>query len=144
MSLVLVKTLSEFTNPQDEKQLQVLDQAIQAINPEFCCDAEFNALLDIFERFPEPDGLGVFWGVVHALEACNGYEPSLMASVNRKPCEFNVLMINRLLNAGVTEIDGQSLIEVLQKVPSNPTATVKAGIDAHRYLQKHSAVCAPN
>ena len=144
MSLALVETLSEFTNPQDEVQLQALDEAIQAINPEFCCDVEFNALLDIFERFPEIDGYGVFWGIVHALEACNGYESSLLASISRKPCEFNVLMINRLLNTGVAVIDGQSLIEVLQKVPSNPAATATAGVDAHRYLQKHSDVGAPN
>lgn len=35
MSLALVKTLSEFTNPGGEIQLQALDDAVQAINLEF-------------------------------------------------------------------------------------------------------------
>lgn len=96
-------------------------------------------MLSVFERFAEKDGYGVFWGILHALEACDGYEPELLASVRRKPCEFNVLMINRLLNAEVTEIEGHSLQDVLRSVVSNPEATAQAVHDANNYLARHEA-----
>ena len=91
-------------------------------------------MLGVFERFPEQDGYGVFWGILHALEACDGYEAELLVSVQRKPCEFNVLMINRLLNADVYEVEGHSLEDVLRSVAVNPTATAQAVHDAKQYL----------
>lgn len=101
MQSPLVKVLQSFKDPQSESQLRALDLAVQAIDCASCTQAEFHALLSIFERFPEQDGYGVFWGIIHALEACDGYESELLASVQRKPCEFNVRMVNRLLNAEV-------------------------------------------
>lgn len=96
-------------------------------------------MLGVFERFPEQDGYGVFWGILHALEACEGYELELLASVSRKPCEFNVLMVNRLLNAGVSEIQGQSLDGILRFVVSSPRATAQAVHDAKHYLARREA-----
>jgi len=93
-------------------------------------------MLSLFERFPEQDGYGVFWGIIHVLEACEGYESELLASVQRKPCEFNVLMINRLLNAGVVEVEGRSLEGVLRSVLENAAATPQALHDAQHYLER--------
>ena len=100
MSSLLVQALQAFADPHSEAQLQALDVAVQEIAPASCAHAEFQAMFGVFERFPSQDGYGVFWGILHALEACDGYELELRASVQRKPCEFNVLMVNRLLNAG--------------------------------------------
>lgn len=136
MSSQLVQALENFTDAQSEAQLQSLDATVQAIEPVSCSQAEFRALLGVFERFSEEDGYGVFWGILHALEACDGYEPELLASVQRKPCEFNVLMINRLLNANVYQIDGHSLKDVLRSVVLNPAATAQAAHDAKQYLAR--------
>jgi hypothetical protein len=132
----LVEALEAFTDPHSEAQLQALDAAVQAINASSCGNTEIDALLGVFERFPEADGFGVFWGILHALEALEGYEPPLFASVQRKPCEFNVLMVNRLLNAGISEIEGQPLADLLISVLSNPQATTQALHDAAQCLAR--------
>ena len=139
MSSPLVQALQSFADPQSEGQLQALDVAVQAIDPASCAHAEFQAMLEVFERFPDQDGYGVFWGIVHALEACNGYEPQLLASVQRKPCEFNVLMVSRLLNAGISEVEGRSLEGVLRSVLANGEATSQAVHDAGQYLARREA-----
>lgn len=139
MSSPLVRALQKFADPQDEAQLQALDVAVQEIDPAACSQAEFQAMLGVFERFPEQDGYGVFWGILHALEACDGYEPELLASVQRKPCEFNVRMINRLLNADVFEVEGHSLEGVLRSVAVNPAATALAVHDAKQYWARREA-----
>jgi len=135
----LIEQLEAFTDPQSEAQLQALDAAVQEISASSIGKVEIEALLGVFERFPEADGFGVFWGVLHALEALEGYEPLLIASVQRKPCEFNVLMVNRLLNAGVNQIEGQTLDSLLTAVLSNPQATGQAIHDAKQYLARRGS-----
>jgi hypothetical protein len=135
----LVEEIEAFTDPQNEAQLQMLDATLQGINTSSCGKAEIGALLGVFERFPEADGFGVFWGILHALEALEGYEPQLLASVQRKPCEFNVLMVTRLLNAGISQIEGQLLAGLLRSVLSNPQATAQALHDAQQYLARREA-----
>ena len=131
-----VEALKSFTDPQSGAHLKALDAAVQAVDPALCGPQEIQALLGVFERFPEQDGFGVFWGILHALEAIEGYEPELFDSVKRKPCEFNVLMVNRLLNAGVTEIGGNSLESLLHAVLANELATPQAQRDALQYLER--------
>jgi hypothetical protein len=111
--------IEHFTDPQDEEQLKQLEEAIAAIPTNNCSEREFQALLQIFERFPDDDGYGVFWSIVHYLEACEGYESALMESVERLPVEFNLLMLNRLMNAGVYEVNGRSILTVLETVTAN-------------------------
>lgn len=126
MSRALLQALERFTEPHDEAQLEQLDKAVEAIRPADCGPLEFGALLGVFERFPEDDGYGVFWSIVHCLEACEGYPVALIESVARAPGEFNLLMLCRLLHSGVTEIEGQSLMSVLRAAASNPRASEHA------------------
>jgi hypothetical protein len=71
-------------------------------------------LLSVFERYPEEDGFGVVWGILHGLEALPNYEPELLRSLARQPSEFGVRMVGRLLNAGTREIGGVSLLQTLR------------------------------
>jgi hypothetical protein len=135
MSQSLIETLKGFTSPQDEKQLRLLDDTVAAINPEDCGQEEFRALLDVFERFPDEDGFGVFWSIVHSLEACTGYESALIESVTRMPVEFNILMVNRLINGGITQVNGHSLLSVLTSVTSHPSATSSAKESAQDFVE---------
>jgi hypothetical protein len=138
MSQPIVAALHAFTDARSEEQLQALDAAIRSIDPLRCGKSEVKALLGIFERFPEQDGFGVFWGILHVLEACRDYEPELVASVQRKPCEFNVLMVNRLLNAGVTEVSGSSLEDLLLSARASGKATSQALHDIEHYLARRA------
>ncbi|MGB4812665.1 MAG: hypothetical protein WBP13_09360 [Methylophilaceae bacterium] len=134
MTLPLILQLKAISSLEDENQLKQLQSILDAIKPEECNSYIFTALFDIFERFPESDGYGLCWSILHLLEACKGYEPFLIASVLRKPVEFNVLMINRQINGGIKDIDGQNLFELLQSVASNDKATSDAKDWANHFI----------
>lgn len=53
-------------------------------------------LLGVFERFPDEDGAGVLWSIVHGLEGMEGYESDLRASLTRTPSMMATIMLNRL------------------------------------------------
>lgn len=131
--------LARLTNPDDEAQLEQLDKAIGELRVENCGPHEFNALLNVFERFPDHDGYGIFWSIVHLLEGCTGYEPMLIESVKRKPVTFNVLMINRMLNGGVNDVAGESLMALLATVASNSAAPDAIRGEAQHFLGYQAA-----
>lgn len=76
-------------------------------------------LLSIFERYPDEDGAGVVWGVVHGLESLPNYEPELLRSLARQPSEFGIRMLGRLMNAGTKEIGGVSLLRTLEEISAS-------------------------
>jgi hypothetical protein len=135
MRSALAAAVERFTLPQDEAQLQALEQALGAVVPASCGQEELALLLGVFERFPGEDGFGIFWSIVHLLEATAGYEPALVSSVLRKPVEFNLLMVNRLLNAGVVLVEGQSLLSLLHVVASREDASPRAREEARRFIE---------
>ena len=53
-------------------------------------------LLRVFDRFPEDDGAGVLWSIVHGLEHVPGYEEQLRESHARRPTEMKEIMIERI------------------------------------------------
>jgi hypothetical protein len=53
-------------------------------------------LLHVFERFPDEDGAGVLWGIVHGLESLPGYESLLLESAESRPTPFKRIMVDRL------------------------------------------------
>jgi hypothetical protein len=53
-------------------------------------------LFRVFERFPDEDGAGVLWSIVHGLERRNDYEVALTDSLARQPSEMGNLMLQRL------------------------------------------------
>ena len=61
--------------------------------------AAFPVLLRVFDRFPEEDGAGVFWSIVHGLESLPDYEPALRASAAAAPAEFKQIMLDRIARA---------------------------------------------
>jgi hypothetical protein len=133
MTPSLLKAIESFTDP--ELDLDQLDEALRTVHPDDIGSSEIQALFGIFEQFPDHDGFGVFWSIVHLLEACKDHKPDLIASVKRKPVHFNLLMVNRLLNAEILEINGQSLLALLTSVSSHPAASDTAKTDAQGFLE---------
>lgn len=80
-------------------------------------------MLSIFERYPEEDGHGVMWSLVHGLEKLPNYESALLSSLARQPSELGIVMVGRMLNSGVTAVDGVSLLLTLQEISSTATST---------------------
>jgi hypothetical protein len=108
--------LASITDADDPRQLTLVSEVIDAWHPGECGRVEFSALFGLFERIPLSDGLESFWSIVHFLEECDGYEPELLASISRQPAELSLIMINRLLNAGISQCDGVTLMDVLRTV----------------------------
>jgi hypothetical protein len=54
-------------------------------------------LFHVFERFPEDDGEGVLWSIVHGVEGTDlDYEEPLRASLARRPSHMGKVMLGRL------------------------------------------------
>jgi hypothetical protein len=54
-------------------------------------------LFGAFERFPEDDGAGVLWSIVHGIEGLElDYEQALRESLARQPSDMGKIMLGRL------------------------------------------------
>jgi hypothetical protein len=74
----------------------------------------------LYERFPVDNSNGIFWSILHGIET---YHPNsdrlVVSSVRRQPSEFPVMMVNRLLNAGIQQVGEVNLLELLDLVATN-------------------------
>ena len=93
-------------------------------------------LLGVFERMPTAHS-GPLWGILHGLEALPGYEPHVARSVQRVPAEFGVMMLGRLLNGGVTDIDGEPIYPMLQAVADNSDLPAEIREMATGFMERH-------
>lgn len=75
----------------------------------------YSAMFDLFERYPEDDGNGVFWSAVHGMEALGGYEELLLEHFSRNPSLMTTIMLRRLLNAGQAHIGGIAIADLLKE-----------------------------
>ena len=54
-------------------------------------------IFNVFEKFPDDDGAGVFWSIVHGVESLNfDYENELKKSLERNPSFMGKVMLQRL------------------------------------------------
>lgn len=54
-------------------------------------------LFGVFERFPDDDGAGVLWSIVHGVEGLDlDYGPLLRDSLARQPSHMGEVMLQRL------------------------------------------------
>jgi hypothetical protein len=53
-------------------------------------------LLKVFERFPDEDGAGVFWSIVHGIERFRSYEIELLDSLNVNPLKW-LLYVKKIM-----------------------------------------------
>lgn len=98
-------------------------------------DAHINVWFRLYERFPENHGHGVFWTILHGLEAQSGCAAAVIASVRRRPTHYPVMMINRMLNGGIRTVAGVDLLELLRQVAADEQAGAGVREDAERYLE---------
>ena len=102
---------------QEAKDIDRMDEILQELWATGAQERATAALFGVFERFPVGyDAYGVFWSILHGLEKLPDYETELIASVRRVPVEFNLLMINRVLNVDQTHIGETDLMELLREV----------------------------
>jgi hypothetical protein len=83
----------------------LIEQAFSSKNP----SDYYVAIFNLFERFPEEDGSGVFWSAVHGMEKVGNYEKSLLRFYRRYPTLMSKIMLVRLQNSGHTMIEGMAI-----------------------------------
>jgi hypothetical protein len=93
----------------------------------------------LFERFPaDEDGCGVFWTILHGIEALDGYEDELAKSLRRQPSEFGILLAGRMLNGGIKTLEGAPLVPFLQSVAASPSCPASVAATVLRYLDRQA------
>jgi hypothetical protein len=128
--------LDGFNSDEDESQLNNLDRLIEELSSQSVISPQvFESLFKIFERFPDSDGYGLFWGILHFIESRQGYESLLIESVLHKPSQFNLLMINRLINGGLFQIGNYQLLTLLELAINHPDATENSKKDAKNFIE---------
>jgi hypothetical protein len=126
-----IDTLSSVTTPESLTRLQELSDRYFAA-PEA---AEHLAVwFRLYERFPEDDGYGLFWSILHGIETLPRWERLAVESVRRRPSHFPLLMVIRLLNSGVKESGGQDLMQLLRQVAADERCLPSIRLDARGYL----------
>lgn len=75
----------------------------------------YHAIFNLFERFPDADGAGVFWSALHGMEAAGGYEDLLLQYFRRYPSLMTTTMLRRILNSGRTHIGSVPLSILVTK-----------------------------
>jgi hypothetical protein len=95
-------TIREFT-PQEGVWLPLerhFEQAFSSPDPR----QYYHSIFNLFERYPDEDGAGVFWSALHGMEAVGDYEDLLLQYFRRHPSLMTRTMLRRILNSGQAHI----------------------------------------
>jgi len=89
-------------------------------------------IFDLMERLDDVD-LGSPGPLVHSLESTGtAYEPSLKASLRRKPTPLSVWMVNRILNTD--RADRRHWLDLLDMAATHPSASEATRADVRDFL----------
>jgi hypothetical protein len=131
----IILTLDTIGSVEDEFELKKLQGALDELFASGQAELGVDALLRIFERFPDKDCYGVFWSILHGLESLPGYEVRLVESIRRQPSEFSLLMINRILNGGQTRAGEVDLMGLLEEIAADPKYSTSVREEAREYIE---------
>lgn len=108
----------------DGDDWSILDDILNEVYDYGCEMNCLGAMFRLFEKYPEEDN-EVLWGILHGIENIKGSEERIFWSLRRKESLFVIMMINRLLNVGVSKISGLDLIEKLKEIMLNENVSEK-------------------
>jgi hypothetical protein len=130
----ILKKIENFT-PQGEDWYE-LEDILEEVYASEKSELGLDSMINIFEKYPNEDN-DVLWGMLHGIEDIANYEMKIIDSVKRKPSFFGVLMINRILNAGIYSIENVDLINILKLASVSPESTDYVKEQAERFLERH-------
>ncbi len=132
---VIVQRLRKFapTGEDDWNQLEeTIEQLWQTGEPEKGMVAMFR----ILEDYTDEEGGTTLWSILHSLESLPVYEKYLLDSVNRKPSDFNLRMLNRILNANQTTVYDQPIRSVIKGLLSDKKLTERLIADNQKLISR--------
>ena len=130
--------LSTFDLAAPDESWHRFETALPEVFSRPLSSSELEAAFGVFERHPDGESFGLFWTLLHGLEAQPGFERFLVASVRCVPSEFGVTMVGRLLNAGVREVDGVQLRELLSEALQRPDVLPRAKSIGQKFLERNA------
>jgi hypothetical protein len=105
-TFAVLKDIDEFA-PADGNWRR-LDDLLDELWSEGVTQGQLPILFRVFERFPEEDGAGVLWSIVHGVESLAfDYEPFLRQSMARQPSHMGRIMLERLEKADEADIQSK-------------------------------------
>ena len=119
----LIGKIENFQPTEDGNWIQLdqyLDELWSKGNPS---SLAYETLFRVFERYPDQDGAGIFWSIVHGLEHLGNYENELFNSLGRQPSDMGLIMLKRLENPGHETINGQPINQLYKKILDHPKTT---------------------
>lgn len=115
-----------------------LESMLAEANPSESDPASFEAAFRVFERHPLSD-FGSPGPLVHWLErAYPRYVEALVKSVERRPTEHTVWMVNRILNANIEASTRATLVAALKATVNRTDIEQSTVSSATDWLQLHA------
>ena len=131
----IIRDLNDFT--PDNGNWGGLDSLLDELWKTGNQEKEIEHLFNLFERFPEDDGAGVLWSVLHGIESFKDYEQKLLNSLNRQPSHLGVVMVKRILNSGAKVIAGTDLDKIVADLENNKLTPDSVKDDIKKFLKNH-------
>ena len=114
-----------------EKINKLMDELEKNSDASLACEAMINLL----EKHPEFE-FGTPGEPVHSIEEHSGhYEELLYQSLERKPTDMTVWMLNRIINAEKDEEAKKDQLKIMRKCAKHPQADKMAKDSAMEYLK---------
>jgi len=133
----ILSVIESIDSVEDVKQLEILQNSLDKLFVLPKLDKEeIQALFGLYEKFPTSDGYGLFWSILHKIEASGDYESLLIESTQRKPALFNLSMIKRLLNGGIYFIGDVNLLNLLTQVANDKNQLEILRQDAQDFIDR--------
>jgi hypothetical protein len=100
-TFAVLRDIEEFSPANGNwRRLDELLDELWSEGVEGVSEGQLPVLLRVFERYPQEDGGGVLWSIVHGIEALPfNYEPFLRQSLARQPTHMGNIMLQRLRKA---------------------------------------------
>ena len=118
----------------DDLDLDRLQALIDAYFAHPAAADDLGVWFRFFERYPDWDDHGMTWSILHGIETQPNSNAHVVSSVRRRPAMFPVLMVNRLLNGGVTAVGDVDLLTLLRDVAADDSAEPRAREWARNFL----------
>src|SRR5688500_6129793 len=90
------------------------EQAFGSLDPK----KYYHVIFNLFERFPNEDGAGVFWSALHGMVAVGGYEEMLLQYFRWHSFLMTKTMLRRIQNSGQTHIGMIALSTLIINEPA--------------------------
>ena len=135
MIKTVIEALNEFIAVEnDSENVERLYEIFDGFRMQPDREKALPAMFAVIERFPEAD-LGSPGPMVHELEAIDGYQPLLRASLHRQPTDLSVWMVNRILNSDSTPLEREIWLEEMRLACVHPLCPISTRESVLEFLE---------